>query len=202
MSHSLIFPPLPAAPWRIQFHKAVPRDPDRTCRTSVLQRERTKDALLTRRKISLWGRAKNQPVSEEQGLTANSSSKQNWLSNTLQDKIYYKSSLTGIRGEIKQLSVNWTCFQVLCLALPISFLKVSLDLETWFSLLYRSEPWEPSEQPLNVPTLCCLHRQYPRCGKEQTSASVHNSQELFYMSGNHTPVKLAQALQLWGMNYQ
>lgn len=197
---------LPVAPWRIQFHEAVPQDPDRTCRTSVLQRERTEDALLTRRKKSLWGvwwRAKISLFLRRKDQLWILPSKQTWLSSMLQDKTCYKSSLTGIRGEkIKQLDVNWTCFQVLCLDLTITFLKVPLDLETWFFPLYRSEPRQPSEQPLNMPTPYCLHRWYPGCGKEQTSDSVPSSQELFYMSGNHTPVKLAQALQLGGRNYK
>lgn len=159
-----------------------------------------------RRKKSLWGvwwRAKISLFLRRKDQLWILPSKQTWLSSMLQDKTCYKSSLTGIRGEkIKQLDVNWTCFQVLCLDLTITFLKVPLDLETWFFPLYRSEPRQPSEQPLNMPTPYCLHRWYPGCGKEQTSDSVPSSQELFYMSGNHTPVKLAQALQLGGRNYK
>lgn len=159
-SHSSIFPPLPAAPQRIQFHKAMPQDPDRTWRTNVLQRNGTKGGLLIRRKKSLWGvwwRAKiSLGFFEKEGPTANSSKQASmtWQYATRENKTHYKSSLSAIQGEmIKQLNMNWTCFQVLGLALPLIFLKVPLDLETWLSPLYRSDPWEPSEQPQLVYTL-------------------------------------------------
>lgn len=37
---------------------------------------------------------------------------------------------------------------------------------------------------------------------ERADFCFPNSQELFYMSGNHTPAKLAQALKLGGKNYK
>lgn len=61
-------------------------------------------------------KSKNKPVSEEEGPTPNSSKQ--WKLTQHYILRHVKSSLTGIGGvKIKQLNVNWTCFQVLCLAL-------------------------------------------------------------------------------------
>lgn len=89
MSHSSIFPPLPAAPQRIQFHKAMPQDPDWTCRTNALQRNGTKDGLLIRRKKSLWGmwwRAKISLVFFEKDQLQILPNKQAWHGSMRQDK--------------------------------------------------------------------------------------------------------------------
>lgn len=152
MSHSSIFPPLPAAPQRIQFHKAMPQDPDVTEEWDqrwIVDKEEEKPVRNVMK-------SKNKPGFFWEGPTANSSKQASmtWQYATRQNKTRYKSSLTAIQGEmIKQLNMNWTCFQVLGLALPLIFLKVPLDLETWLSPLYRSDPGEPSEQPQLVYSL-------------------------------------------------